>query len=380
MTEMPPPVPDAGSTEGAAVAADESKGCTFPCEGCGADLHFSIDAQKLRCPFCGFEKDLEVTDGEQIEERDFRSVLQRLQDQRRDAAPPVEDCHEVQCDSCGGTVQFTGTLTSTECAFCGSPIQREGVHDAGERLPVDGVLPFLVEESRAAENLRAWVKSRWFLPNQLKKRGVQGGFQGVYQPYWTFDAMTANQYSGQRGEYYYVTVGSGKNRKRVRRTRWYPASGDFRRFFDDVLAVAGKGLPDKLVRALEPWPLEKCLPFQQELLAGHLARTYDIPLDQGFEVAKLRIEEAITHEVRQRIGGDTQRIDRIHTDWPALTYKHLLLPLWLLSYRFKDKAYQVTVNAATGEVQGERPWSWIKITALVLGLGAIAATVFFLTR
>jgi hypothetical protein len=220
-----------------------------------------------------------------------------------------------------------------------------------------------------------WVQSRWFAPNEFLKRGVEGKFNGVYLPYWTYDTATFNVYDGERGEDYTVTVGSGNNRRTETRTRWYPASGRFQRFFDDVLVVASKGLPRDYIIALEPWPLPKCLPFTQQALAGFLARTYDVALDEGFRDAKQRIDAAIAAEVRQRIGGDRQRVHSIKSRYDAITFKHLLLPVWMLAYRYHDKPYRVFVNAGTGEVQGERPYSWVKIMLAVLA-GAAAALVF----
>lgn len=383
MSVEPPPPPTIGDTETAGQRTDEGKGRLFPCEGCGADLEFHIGQQGLKCPFCGFSKEISA-EGE-IVEQDLHETFERVARLRRErqsgsneeAAP--DPPQEVRCAACGAKVIFTGSIVSTDCAYCSSPIQIDSAKQAEDRIPVDGVLPFQIRKQRAAECLREWVKSRWFAPNEFKKRGAEGKFTGVYLPYWTYDSMTFSHYRGERGEHYWVTVGSGKDKRRERRTRWYPASGAFQRFFDDVLVAAGEGLPRKLLRALEPWPLEKCLPYDQQVLAGYLARTYDVEVDQGFKLAEKRIDQAILAEVKSRIGGDTQRVHSVQTRHDALTYKHLMLPTWLLGYRFRDKAYQVVVNAATGEVQGERPWSWVKILFAILGglivAGGVAAAV-----
>ncbi len=377
-----PPLPRGGSTSTAraGVEIDQGKGRVFPCEGCGADLEFHIGQQQMVCPFCGFQKQL-VGDPERgVEENDYRVALRRVAEQRagRSEAPTADDIHEVRCGDCGANVQFVGTLTADECPYCGTPIQLDDVHDAEDRLRVDGVLPFQVDRQKAAARLAEWVRSRWFAPNEFKRRGAKGKFQGVYLPFWTYDAMTRNVYSGERGEHYYVTVKRGDQEVREQRTRWYPASGDFDRFFDDVLVLAGKGLPQKLVDALEPWPLDGCMPFRQEVLAGFLARTYDIELEDGFRSAEQRIEVALRHETERRIGGDEQRVHSIQTTYGAMTYKHLLLPCWMLVYKFKGKPYQVVVNAATGEVQGERPWSFWKIALVVLaGLAVVGTIAFF---
>jgi DNA-directed RNA polymerase subunit RPC12/RpoP len=352
---------------------------TFPCEQCGAKLTFSIGAQRLKCEHCGHEKQLEFAEGAKVSERDLQAALSE-QSQRRAASGHFAGTHEVKCRACGATVVFTGTLTSSACSYCDAPIQRENAHEMTHRIPVDGVCTFRIEKSLAAQKLKAWVKSRWFAPNDFKHRGAEGRFEGVYMPYFTFDAMTFTRYTGERGDAYWVEQGSGQNKRRVRKVRWSSARGAFQRFFDDICVPALKSLPHALLWRLEPWPLETIVPFTDQALAGKLAHTYEVELREGFGFAKSRIEAELTQDVRRRIGGDEQRIHLVDTNYSALTYKHVLLPVWLLAYRYGDKSYRVVVNAMTGQVSGERPWSPIKI-ALAVMAGLVAAVVIFaLTR
>jgi hypothetical protein len=368
------------------MSIDEGKGRVFPCEGCGADLRFHIGEQSLACPHCGHVKVIDISADAAIEEQDFHGTLERareLRERRRSSAESAEEgaaTQQISCDSCGATVQFIGSLTSTACAFCGQPVQVSEARLADEVLPVDGVLPFQVERAAAEEALRKWVKSRWFAPTRFKRAGVRGRFSGVYLPFWTYDTLTFNHYKGERGEHYYVTVGSGKNKSRQRRTRWYPASGSFQRFFDDVLVVATASLPNRLLEKLEPWPLRLCRPYDQGLIAGFLARRYDVDLDQGFRSARTLIDAAIRDEVCRRIGGDTQRIHKIDSRYDAITFKHLLLPVWSLGYRWKEKQHQVVINAVTGEVQGTRPWSFWKIFFAVLGGAGLVGIVLLIVQ
>jgi predicted RNA-binding Zn-ribbon protein involved in translation (DUF1610 family) len=379
-TPTPPAEPRQPPTPPAGQNIDDGKGRIFPCEQCGADLKFSIGQQQLQCPFCGWTKAIALDETAAVVEQDYHAMLGRLVQLRAQGRTDKVAASEIRCSSCGATVVFTDTLTSTECACCGSPLQRENVHDAADRVPVDGVLPFQIEQARAATNLAEWVQSRWFAPSEFRLRGATGRFSGVYLPFWTFDTMTYTVYVGQRGEHYTVTVGTGQNKRQERRTRWHHASGQFQRFFDDVLVCAATGVPDQLLAALEPWPLEKCAPFSQPMLAGFLAQTYSVPLDQGFSQAKPRIEGALRADVHSRIGGDEQRIDSMKVRYDAISYKHLLLPVWLMAYRFREKTYRVVVNASTGEVQGERPYSWLKIFGLVVGVVAVVGAIVLFAR
>lgn len=368
-----------GQSDVAGQVTDAGKGRVFPCDGCGADLQFDIGQQKLKCPYCGYLKELELREDAEILEQDFHAMLDRLRELRDSGVEDDSAEHnEVRCRSCGADVVFVGTLTSTTCPYCASPIQREQVHTATFRVPVDGVLPFLVDHDRAHRSLAQWVSRLWFAPNKFKSEGIRGNFEGVYLPYWTFDSLTFSKYSGQRGVNYRTTVGSGKNRRTVTRTRWYSVSGQFQRFFDDVLVVASEGLPEGYIRGLEPWPLGQCIPFTQQVLAGHFARTYDVSLDAGFDRARELIDAAIDRDVRRRIGGDKQRVSHIDSRYDAITYKHLLLPVWMLVYRYKDKPFRIFVNAASGEVQGERPYSWVKICFAILGAMAVIGVIVLL--
>ena len=357
-------------------SVDDGKGRIFPCEQCGADLEFSIGQQDLKCPYCGHEKRIELAADADIAEQDFHAILVKVREWREKSSGQDQSGQsEVRCVGCGGNVVFVGSLTSSECPYCGSPIQLDKVHDSPKRIPVHGVLPFQIEKEKARQNLTAWVRSRWFAPSEFALRGVDGRFNGVYLPFWTFDSLTFSRYWGERGDHYYVTVTENNQSKQERRTRWTPASGSHQRFFDDVLILGAKGLRRDMMDALEPWSLENLQPFSQELLAGFLARTYEVELDEGFPVAKEIMDSGIAADVRGLIGGDEQRVSEIKSRYDAITFKHLLLPVWLLAYRYHDKSYQIFINAVTGEVQGERPYSFWKIFLTILLVVGIVGVV-----
>lgn len=368
---------------GAGESIDSGKGRIFPCDECGADLEFSIGTQTMKCPYCGAVKTIEISATAEIVEHDFHAMLEQLKAQHLEGKQDDETAeseHAIRCSSCGAEVIFQGTLTSSQCPYCANPLQRDKIHDAPTRIPVDGMLPFKIPERDAAEQLRTWVKSLWWAPNEFLKQGASGKFNGVYLPYFTFDSLTYTKYTGQRGDHYYVTVGEGKDQRQEQRTSWSFRSGEFQRFFDDLLIVATSDQSRSLVESLEPWPLEQCVPFTQQMLAGLFARTYDVTLDDGFSQARQRMESALASDIRQRIGGDEQTITSQKVSYSGVTFKHLLLPVWLMAYRYKEKPYRVVINAVTGEVSGERPYSAFKIaSAILLGI-TVAVTIWFLVQ
>jgi hypothetical protein len=246
-----------------------------------------------------------------------------------------------------------------------------------------GVLPFALDERAAHKAMGDWLGRLWFAPNGLKDYARKGRkMQGIYVPYWTFDADTQSSYRGERGTVYYETRTVMRDGKRVQqqvpKVRWSPKSGRVARFFDDVLVLASRSLPKTYTDALEPWDLPALEPYQPEYLAGFRAEAYSVDLKDGYTEARGHMARVIERDVRFDIGGDRQRIHAIDTDVRNVTFKHILLPVWMAAYKYRGQTYRFVVNGRTGRVQGERPWSAIKITiAVALGL-LVAAGVGYL--
>jgi len=200
--------------------------------------------------------------------------------------------------------------------------------------------------------------------------------QGIYVPYWTFDANTKSAYQGERGTVYYETqtvVQNGKRQQvKVPRIRWQAVSGRVARFFDDVLVLASTALPKRFTDGLEPWDLAALIPYAPEYLAGFRAEGYSVDLEAGFVEARAHMDAVIARDVRFDIGGDRQQIHDIQTEVRAVTFKHILLPVWLAAYKYRGQTYRFVVNGRNGRVQGERPWSMWKI-ALAVAFGALLA-------
>ena len=378
-----------GTTEGAHSRDDLPKPLDevrdFPCPRCGADLEYHIGHLALRCSHCDFQRKIDLDPEARVEEQSYQQALDRLREikQRRieqaSQKPGQDGGREiVKCEGCSAEILFDESITATECAYCGTPIQRDRVHTDSDRIPVDGVLPFAVDKKQAQRNLSMWLKSLWFAPTEFVKRGLKGRFQGVYLPFYTFDSLTFSRYQGQRGDHYTKTVGSGKNKRTVTKTRWRRVSGKFQRFFDDVLTMASRSASDPLLVELEPWPLERLKPFMPEFLAGFQARTYDMPLEQGFDMAHQRMKTELERETRRHIGGDVQRISHLESRFDAVTYKHILLPMWLMSYSYRGKTFRIIINATTGSVHGGRPWSIVKIVLAVLAALLVLAVVLLI--
>ena len=363
-----------------AMLHDHQQTRTYPCSQCGGELEFHIGQQQLACPHCGNVEELREATGA-VEERDLHAAIAAQRQQKSGQQALVSGEKEIVCQNCGGHTTFTGTLTATRCPYCTTPIQRDDVHAAPERLPVDGVLPFRIEEKQAVQQLDQWVSSRWFAPSQFKDFSKAGSFESIYTAYFTYDAQASTDYTGERGTNYTVETGDGENRRTETRTRWTRVRGNVHNSFDDVAVMANEGgLNLGYIQQLEPWPMHEVKPFSPEFMAGHLSRTYDKDVETCFDEAKGRMESEIATTVRRDIGGDQQRVHSAQTRWSGLTFKHLLLPIWLLAVTFEGQTYQVMINGVTGEVVGERPYSKVKIAATVLAVIAVIVALVVLLR
>lgn len=354
----------------------------LPCSNCGAQLSYDPGTAALVCPFCGTENELPPEpDGpwsraEQLRELDYAAAIRGTAD-----AADITVEQTVACPGCGAEVAFGPDTLADQCPFCATPLAREPAHSHRHPKP-QGVLPFALTEAEARGRLKRWLGSRWFAPSSLKAFAEAGRpIRGVYIPHYTFDAAGEADYQGMRGDAYYVTqmvsvVQDGKRRRvqqKVRKIRWTRVSGRVRRHFDDVLVPASDTLGE-LSRPVEAdgvsWDLAGLEPYRPEFMAGFRAEAPVVPLEQGFDRAAEGMRAVLTRDARFDIGGDAQKVTHLAARFDAITFKHVLLPVWLAAYRWQNKAFRVVVNGRTGAVTGERPYSVWKIA-----LAALAALV-----
>ncbi len=349
----------------------------FPCRQCGAKLEFAPGTSSLVCPYCSCVN--EIAPVGVAEEIDYEAALAKL---ASDA--PQEFSASVSCTGCAAIVSPPANVTSFSCPFCGTNIV---VQPGGaSRIRPNGVLPFKITKQQATSAFRKWLSSLWFAPSKLKTQGMlNSGISGLYMPAWTYDAHANTRYTGQRGDAYYetewVTVNGKRESRRVRKIRWTSVAGRVENDFDDVVVLAGGSLPTDKAHKLEPWDTKDVVPYADDYLAGFTAECYRVDLAQGFVMAQRLMQPEIDSTIRSDIGGDEQRISGKDSAYSEITFKHLLLPVWIAAYRFQGKVYHFLVNARTGEVQGERPWSAIKIAgAVLLGLMVAGVIVWLANR
>ncbi|MFT4126477.1 MAG: TFIIB-type zinc ribbon-containing protein [Gordonia sp. (in: high G+C Gram-positive bacteria)] len=376
----PPPPPPAATAPGQFHVTENTR--TYPCPNCGDNLAFDPVSGQLACRSCGTMRAVTFHQDRRVGQHDLRdAALAGTRGLLAADDPAASTEHEVTCQNCGGRTVFTGTLTATRCPYCASPIQRDDVHAAPETIPVDGVVPFGVGEKQARESLEKWIHSRWFAPTEFKKYRQVGAFSSVYCSFFTYSTTAVTYYHGHRGDDYTVTVGEGENERTEIRTRWTAVSGTVTDAFTDVPALVNTGLDAQKIEALKPWPIDRARPFTGEFLAGHLARTYEFGPDEGFGIARAEeIDPAIQHSIRRDIGGDKQQISGFTPNFNPLRFRYLLMPVWLLTVMYANRPFQVFINGITGEVQGRRPVSKVKVAAAVICALVLLAAIVLAVR
>ena len=377
MTEPPPlpPLPTPPATPPEVSALDKHS-----CPGCGAEAHWNAGKQALVCPYCGTISPMELaSDGSLGKEHDLALALRAIPDTQRGWE---KDRTSVQCQSCQAISLFDPTRVAQRCDFCGSASIVPYTKTRAAIYP-ESLLPFTVSESQVRESIRQWYASRWFAPNKLKKAALTDQVGGVYLPYWTFDAKVFARWTAEAGHYYYesrtVTRNGRTETVQERKVRWVPAAGELSTAFDDELVAATQGLHGNLLRKIEPFPTKDLKPYDRGYVAGWVVEQYQLDLVGAAERSRAEMDNKVRAACAAEIPGDTYRNLQVAATYTDQTFKHTLLPVWLLTYDYGRKAYQVVVNGVTGSIAGEQPYSWIKIFFAVLAFIIVALIVFSIT-
>lgn len=341
----------------------------YHCPACGAEATWEPARQALVCGYCGTVSPGQMESDGVIRENDLAAALRRLSPEQRGWAAQKTS---LRCQSCNAISVLPAGRVAQRCDFCGSTAMVPYEQTQAPIRP-ECVLPFKVDESRVRDNLRAWFRSRWFAPNRLKNAALTDTVKGIYLPYWTFDAQAHSDWTAESGTYYYTTetyrdAKGQMQTRRVRHVRWWPSSGAVDHFFDDDLIPATRGISEDLLRRIEPFPTKELVPYDSGYVAGWTVEQYQIDLLSAAQRSRQRMESAMYAMCDARVPGDTHRNLRVHTRFDRQTFKHILAPVWVLTYSFGSKNYQALANGYTGAIAGHYPRSAVKIALLILFL------------
>ncbi len=353
----------------------------FACPSCGGEAQWNPAKKALVCPFCGTVAPMAPPkEGEgAIAEHDLVSALRAVPDSQRGWAAEKKS---VKCQSCQAITVFDPTRVAQRCDFCGSSALIPFEENKAPIRP-ESLLEFRLSETEVRDQVRLWYGNRWFAPNALKGRALTDTLHGVYLPYWTFDAQVHAEWTAESGYHYYETEtytdSDGKQQSRqVQHTRWESSSGALDHFFDDQLVPGSKGVPAELLRKIEPFPTTSELkPYDPAYLSGWVVEQYQIDLIAAAQNARTVMDAQIESLCDAEVPGDTHRGLQVAADYTGQTFKHVLVPVWVLAYTYGAQSYQVIVNGYTGTMAGKHPLSWVKIVlavlAVLIGIAIVAS-------
>jgi len=357
---------------------------TFPCSQCGGELQWSPGVQKMKCRYCGTDVDAPREGGFEAREHDLLEFLERH--------PKAEgygvQLQQLACKSCGATVQVPPSdRRDLKCPFCDTAYVAEAAAPAEGVVKPESLIPFRFDAAACRSAFGEWIGAGWFRPNNLKALARLDKIAGLYLPFFTFDALAQSAWTAMAGFYYYVTervqeTENGRSvwrDKQVRKVRWEPASGSRRDRYDDVLVPAVQNQRMDLILKVYPYDTKAGLvPYDPAYLAGFGVLNPDMPLKAVYQIARQSMESDQVQRCSGDVPGDTQRDLRVRTDLSEQTFKHVICPLWVGSFRYKGKVYPFVLNGESGKLYGEKPWSWVKITLFTLALVAAGVGLYFL--
>jgi hypothetical protein len=357
----------------------------FSCPACGAEAHWNPARQALICPYCNTvspaQVELTATGEEIIKENDLAAALRSIPDDQRGWQANKTS---VRCQSCQAISVFDPERVGQRCDFCGSSalVPYEEIKEA---FRPESLLPMKLTEPEVRSTIRQWYGSRFWAPNKLKHRAMTDQVHGLYIPYWTFDAQVHADWTAESGDYYYETEhytdAQGKRQSRqVRKVRWYRTSGSLNHFFDDELVPASRGVHESMLRQVEPFPTIDLTPYKPGFLSGWVVERYQIDLLAAARRSREQMDAELRRMCAAKVPGDTHRNLQVYPNYSGQTFKHILVPLWLLTYNYGRKVYQVVINGYTGAVAGRYPKSWVKIMFAILLALVVAGVVVWLTQ
>jgi len=329
---------------------------TFLCPKCGAHMEFDIHANDLVCRSCGY-----VLETEELSAADREQVMDFVLPTARGHRWAVSQ-QQFSCQQCGASSLWPPGQKSIRCPYCGSDHLIESLETA-ELVDPQAICIMKIDEGEAASRAVEWLGRGWTTPDDLKESSQKSLLRPAYYPFWTFDGTLDIHWSCD------VNEGSSDS------PNWIMRKGVTFELFDDELVSGLQRVKSKDVRDLEPFNLKDVVKFKPEYLAGWPALTYDRPLAKASLLAREQIVRKVRRSLYSRVlpGRSKRNLNTGVVNWSDMTFKHILLPVWIGIYRYRDQEYKIMINGQTGKVSGEKPRDTLKTIAIII---SVALTFF----
>ncbi|HNT73815.1 MAG TPA: hypothetical protein PKH77_02225 [Anaerolineae bacterium] len=376
MTEFPPAgfVPTPSAIPGIEVympapveATAQPEVAEFKCPQCQATTAYSVSDGGLRCSHCGYyEPPPKSIVGKGAEEFEFTVATMEVAAARGWG----EARKEIACQNCSArTTLPAGELTHT-CPFCGSNrvVQQDAPQD---NLRPRFLIPFQITDAVCTQYVRAWLGSSWMTPKSLRDLASMARFSAIYVPFWTLDALTEADWKAEVGHQKTESYRDSKGNRHTRTvTVWRWESGHAQRVFDDLLVSGTTRLSNVLLKRLKDYRTAQLTPYDPKYLAGLMAQAYDVPLQAAWAAGREEMRAQTRETCRGQASTSQIRNFSMSLNFQDESWRYILAPLYVSTYKYEDATYQVMVNGQTGTVAGQRPVDWPKVWLAIAAMVA----------
>lgn len=350
----------------------------YKCPSCGGAIEFDSHSQKMKCPYCDTEFDLETL--KKYDEQLSREAEQKddISDWQTDPGKQWQEgetdgMNVYTCKSCGGEIVSDENTGATSCPYCGNPvILTERFRGA---LRPDMVIPFKLDKKAAKEAYYKHIKGRPLLPKVFRRENHIDEIKGIYVPFWLFDADVA---ADARYKASKVRTWSDSDYDYTE-TSYYSVDRSGNMSFVSVPVDGSSRMPDDLMESIEPYKVADAVEFQTAYLSGYLADKYDVDAQQSTDRARERMKESAQDVLRDTVKGYASVIpENTNVRISGGDAKYALYPVWILNTTWRGKKYIFAMNGQTGRMTGDLPVDNGAYTRWLLGLTAVFSIAAYL--
>lgn len=345
----------------------------YKCPCCGGKIEFDSSIQKMKCPFCDTEFEMETLKNyDEVLKEEKSDDLNWDTHAGSDWMPGEEEGMRIYvCSSCGGQVIADETTAATHCPFCGNPVVMMSQF-SGDLKP-DYVIPFKLDREAAKQAMKKHLSGKKLLPKAFKSQNHIDEIKGVYVPFWLFDA-SANADITYRA----TRVRSWSDSTYDYTETSYFAlqrAGDLE--FERVPVDGSSKMADDLMESIEPFDFSDAVDFQTAYLSGYLADRYDVTAEQSIDRANERIKRSTENAFRNTVHGySTVSVENSSVRLNNGKAKYALYPVWVLNTTWRGKKFLFAMNGQTGKFVGDLPvdkgawWRWFGLYTAIFGAAA----------
>lgn len=310
------------------------------CTVCGALL----DEEDLFCPNCGTEAPP-------------RSGGQQ-------SLPVHMLTHNFLCQGCGASMSYDASAQTLRCPFCGS--ERMDPQQDARLLSADRVAPFAIDRSAATVLLRKWLGTGFWRPGDLAASSVVTTMTPVFVPYWVFQAQTFTYWTADSSD-----TPSGA------RGNWVPLFGEHRGSYAGLLIGASGALTPAETESLCPFDLSAAEAYEEVDTDNVIVEQFRVQRKYARPLASQGLETSARADCQQYVPGRCRNL-KVNVKLEGLSSATVLLPVWIMAYRYHDEVFRFLVNGQTGRATGQAPVSWKKVVAAIAVVALLAFLLFLI--